>query len=73
VSTQPSRSLSNWLLDALPFEDYERLLPDLEPVSFSLGEVVYESGAQLGHAYFPTTAQVSLLYTMLDGATAEMD
>ena len=72
MCTQPSRSLANWLLDALPFEDYERLLPDLEPVFFSLGEVVYESGAQLGHVYFPTTSVVSLLYTMLDGATAEM-
>jgi len=72
MSTQPSRSLANWLLDALPFEDYERLRPDLEPVSFSLGEVVYESGDQLAHVYFPTTSQVSLLYTMLDGATAEM-
>ncbi len=72
MSTKPSRSLANWLLDALPFEDYERLLPDLEPVSFAFGEVVYESGAQLGHVYFPTTSVVSLVCTTLDGATAEM-
>ncbi len=26
----------------------------------------------MGHVYFPTTSHVSLLYTMLDGATAEM-
>ena len=66
------RPVGNWVLDALPSEDYERLLPNLEQVSFSLGEVVYESGIQLGHVYFPTTCHVSLLYTMIDGATAEM-
>jgi CRP-like cAMP-binding protein len=62
----------NQLLAALPSEEYERLLPHLEPVSFSLGQVVYESGERMGYVYFPTDAIVSLLYTMLDGATAEM-
>lgn len=68
----PLRSVGNWLLDALPSEDYDRLLSDLEPVTLTLGSVVYESGGQMEHVYFPTTSHVSLLYTMLDGATAEM-
>ena len=72
MSASLIRPVGNWLLDALPSEDYERLLPNLEQVSFSLGEVVYEPGIQLGHVYFPTTCHVSLLYTMIDGATAEM-
>ena len=66
------RPVGNWVLDALPYEGYERLLPNLEKVSFSLGEVVYESGIQVGHVYFPTTSHVSWLYTMVDGPTAEM-
>lgn len=37
-----------------------------------LGEVLYESGATLSHVYFPTTAIVSLLYVMEDGASAEI-
>jgi CRP-like cAMP-binding protein len=41
-------------------------------VTFSLGKVVYESGGQMRHVYFPTTSHISLLYTMLDGSTAEM-
>jgi CRP-like cAMP-binding protein len=69
ANTQP---VGNWLLDALPNEDYERLGKDLQPVSFDLGEVVYESGAQMDHVYFPTTCHVSLLYTMINGVTAEM-
>ena len=37
-----------------------------------LGRVVYESGSHLGHVYFPTTAIVSLLYVMENGASAEI-
>jgi CRP-like cAMP-binding protein len=62
----------NRLLAALPREEYERILPHLGHVSFKLGEVVYESGVQMGHIYFPTTAIISLLYLMENGASAEM-
>jgi hypothetical protein len=37
-----------------------------------LGEVLYESGSQLRHVYFPTTSIVSLLYVMADGRSAEI-
>ena len=60
----------NRLLAALPFDEYQCLLPQLANVSFALGEVVYEFGGQLDYVYFPTTAIVSLLYTMENGATA---
>ena len=36
-----------------------------------LGEVIYESGVQLQHVYFPTSAIVSLHYVTADGASAE--
>ena len=38
----------------------------------ALGHVLYESGDTLGYVYFPTTAIVSLLYVMEDGASAEI-
>jgi CRP-like cAMP-binding protein len=62
----------NRLLAALPVEEYERLLPQLQHVDFSLGEVVYEFGAQLDYVYFPTNSIISLLYTMENGSSAEM-
>jgi len=37
-----------------------------------LGRVLYESGDRLAHVFFPTTAIVSLLYVMEDGASAEI-
>lgn len=36
-----------------------------------LGEMLYEPGRPLQHAYFPTTAIVSLHYVMENGASAE--
>ena len=63
---------NNHLLANLPIEARERLFPDLEMVELALGEVLYESGAELSHVYFPTTSIVSLLYVMENGASAEI-
>jgi CRP-like cAMP-binding protein len=63
---------ANRLLTALPAEDYQRLLPNLKPVTFSLGDVIYESQGQMDYVYFPTSSHVSLLYIMIDGSTAEV-
>lgn len=62
----------NWLLSALPAAEWHRWLPHFEPVEMPLGLVLYESGSTLRHVYFPTTAIVSLLYVMEDGASAEI-
>jgi CRP-like cAMP-binding protein len=62
----------NHLLAALSAEEYERLVPNLELVPMPLGHVLYESGSELRSVYFPTTSIVSLLYVMLDGASAEI-
>jgi CRP-like cAMP-binding protein len=71
MPTQPTPS-QNYLLAALPKPEFERLSPHLELVTLSLGEVLYESGCQLNHVYFPTDAIVSLLYVLEDGASAEI-
>jgi CRP-like cAMP-binding protein len=62
----------NHLLAALPTVDYARLLPDLEAVPMPLGEVLYESGSEMNHVYFPADAIVSLLGVMEDGTSAEI-
>jgi hypothetical protein len=62
----------NHLLDALPAGDYTRLEPHLELVPLALGQALYEPGARMRYVYFPTTAIVSLLYVMEDGASAEI-
>lgn len=62
----------NHLLAALPVEVFERLAPDLELVSLPLGEILCESGSQMQHVYFPTSAILSLHYVMENGASAEI-
>ncbi len=62
----------NHLLAALPDAERRRWLPQLELVEMPLGQVLYESGGTLSHVYFPTTAIVSLLYVMENGASAEI-
>ena len=69
---QPPAPKKNHLLAALPDAEWERWLPQLEAVDLPLGQVVYESGGTLSHVYFPTTAIVSLLYVMENGASAEI-
>ena len=63
---------ANGLIAALSVSERQRWLPLLEPVDLPLGQVLYESGRALAHVYFPTTAIVSLLYVMENGASAEI-
>src|SRR6202050_4988967 len=78
ASRSPEASLprqsprQNHLLNALPAEDYKRIAPHLELVPLKLGDILYEPGIKLRYVYFPTTAIVSLLYVMEDGASAEI-
>jgi CRP-like cAMP-binding protein len=62
----------NQLLAALPEEEWQRFAEHLELITMPLGAVLYESGETLNHVYFPTTAIVSLLYVMENGASAEI-
>jgi CRP-like cAMP-binding protein len=64
--------LQNHVLAALPGAELKRWLPGLEAVSLPLGMVLHEPGTVQSHAYFPTTAIVSLLYIIDSGASAEI-
>jgi CRP-like cAMP-binding protein len=62
----------NRLLAALPAEEFQRFAARLEPVALPLGQMLYEPGGQLEHAYFPVSAIVSLHYVMASGASASV-
>ncbi|WP_394752842.1 Crp/Fnr family transcriptional regulator [Crenothrix sp.] len=71
VSTRHSPN-QNHLLAALPSEILARLSPNLELVTLSLGDVLYESSIPVQHVYFPITAIISLHYVMENGASTEI-
>jgi CRP-like cAMP-binding protein len=62
----------NHLLAGVTDVELARLLPNLQPLTLTLGQVLYESGGKLDYVYFPTTAIVSLLYIMENGSSAEI-
>ena len=72
LNTKSFGPTKNRLLAALAGEEQRRCLPLLEPVELPLGHILYESGNTLSHVYFPTTAIVSLLYVLENGASAEI-
>src|ERR1700680_3128039 len=55
----------NRLLVALPREEYDRLLPQLEKVSFPLRDILYEANEPIAHVFFPLHGVVSLV--IMDG------
>lgn len=65
----PSR---NQLLAALPGEEYERLLPQLQSVALPFMEVLYEGGEPIRHVYFPDDGLISLLIVMDDETVREI-
>lgn len=68
----PAHSLrQNHLLAALPANDLDAMAADLELVPMALGDMVGEPGKALRHAYFPTTAVISLHHLTQTGAMAE--
>jgi len=70
--SQPPDPRDNSLFAALPQEDAARLLPHLEPRTWALGDVLYDPDRAPAFLYFPTTAMVSLVYTLANGLTGEM-
>lgn len=62
----------NYLLGALSANEIAPLLPHLELVPLRLGDMLYEPNMPLQHAYFPTSAIVSLHYVTASGASAEI-
>lgn len=72
AAANPENALKNFILAAMPENEFTRVNSKLEPVSLELGEVLYEADDKMEYVYFPTTAIVSLLYIMENGATAEI-
>lgn len=63
--------IDSHLLAALPDAELRRLAPQFHQVALQPGQVLYESGSTITHAYFPTTSLVSILCEFDDGASVE--
>ena len=62
----------NLLLSAYPVATHHDLAAKLELVHLEQGELLYDCGQRITHAYFPISAVVSLMLLMENGATMEI-
>jgi len=62
----------NRLLSSLCADIKNRLFPHIELVYLPFGKVLYESGSELRHIYFPIDAIVSLLLDLESGTSMEI-
>ena len=66
----PQHADENKVLAALG--DLPSFCSQLERVSLTQGEAIYEPGEKINHVYFPETAVFSMLAMMEDGSTVEV-
>jgi CRP-like cAMP-binding protein len=63
---------NNYILSALPQQEYRRFRNDLEPVELSLNEILVEVNQKIESVYFLTEGIVSLISVMQDGSSTEI-
>ncbi len=59
--SQSRTPIQNRILASLPSAKYKDLLSNLQAVSLSLSQVLYEAGEPIRHVYFPNSAMISLV------------
>jgi CRP-like cAMP-binding protein len=69
ASEDPNGRENNFILAALPGEEYARLRDRLEPVECTARQLIYQTGEPIGHVWFPTTAVLSMV-SEVDGEAA---
>ena len=60
---------SNFILAAIPDQEYTRMPDRLEPVDLGVKDLMYQADEPIGHVYFPTTAVLSMI-AQVDGDAA---
>jgi CRP-like cAMP-binding protein len=66
------KQIRNQILLALPRQEYEKVVPQLEFVRLKARQVLHETGDTLKSAYFCNTGMVSVLSVLSDGRCVEV-
>jgi CRP-like cAMP-binding protein len=64
-------SIQNLLLAALPDNDLQRILPQLQTVPLRLKELLHKPGEPIDYVYFPGTGFCSIVTVLEDGSMVE--
>ena len=71
-SRKSDEPAANRLLAALPKKEYQHLLPDLEQVDLTFGDILFNPGDTIRYVYFPNNSIISLLSAVEDRALLEV-
>jgi CRP-like cAMP-binding protein len=63
---------ANRLLASLPAKSYQRLRAQLEPITLTFGQILYEPGGPIRQVYFPVDCLISLLTAVDKRRTLEV-
>jgi CRP-like cAMP-binding protein len=69
--SEPTEAEQNRLLNALPGESYERLLPHFERVALPIQQVLWPSDEPIRSVYFPRTCVISLVVRLAEEPPVE--
>jgi CRP-like cAMP-binding protein len=67
-----SLTTTNNILNALPAEDLQRLVPHFEQVELKLGQIIYQPEKPITHVYFMNNAIISIIAVTAEGQSAEV-
>jgi CRP-like cAMP-binding protein len=72
MSDVMNSQLENHLLASLPAQELTAFMPHLQLLRLRSGQLLSDAGETVRKVYFPTTAIISMMFLMADGATAEV-
>ena len=72
IEMDESPRTRNYLLAALPYDEYARFAPLFEHVHAVHGETVARAGQRIDYAYFPLTGMISVVALMSEGLGVEV-
>jgi CRP-like cAMP-binding protein len=67
----PQTQARNLILSALPEKEYNQLLPELEPITMQLGEIIHQPNERIKYVHFPQDSIVSSVTFLNNGTSVE--
>lgn len=72
MSNVSQKSIRNWILAALPADEFALLVGSLVRVDLHLGQTMHRAGAKIEHVHFPEIGFISAMAILSDGAPLEI-
>ena len=72
LAQNPQHTIQNRILESLPPEEYERIVPHLEEIRMNFGDVLSQPDEKIEYVHFPERGIISVCAVMQDGSQVEV-